>query len=231
MKRTFFRSDGMELEILYPPYCQVCGNPIPDCFADTFPYCAACRNRPDRDDPPVRVRAFGKYLFEEEFPDDVLSSEIRRLKTDETLVPQLLECLFYAIDHQYPDFREFDIVVPVMRGTGSGGYSPPALLAEGVASRYGMRYLDALYKSKVYRPMHSISDHLEKEKEIAGNVGCRYRFNGESVLLIDDTCITGATKRECAAVLRAHGAGEVWSLVLGRMVNRKHLEILGSYNG
>lgn len=108
---------------------------------------------------------------------------------------------------------------------------PPAFLAEGVASRYGMRYLDALYKSKVYRPMHSIPDHLEKEREIAGNIGCRYRFNGESVLLIDDTCITGATKRECAAVLRAHGAGEIWSLVLGRMVNRKHLQIPGSYNG
>ena len=118
-----------------------------------------------------------------------------------------------------------------MRGTGSESYNPPALLAEGVASRYGMRYLDALYKSKVYRPMHSIPDHLEKEREIAGNIGCRYRFNGESVLLIDDTCITGATKRECAAVLRAHGAGEIWSLVLGRMVNRKHLQIPGSYNG
>ncbi|MDN5339958.1 MAG: hypothetical protein PWQ30_1067 [Euryarchaeota archaeon] len=231
MKRTFLRSDGVELEILYPPYCQICGNPIPDCFADTFPYCAACRNRPDRDDPPVRVRAFGKYHSKEEFPDDVLSSEIRRLKTDGTLIPQLLECLFYAIDHQYSNLRDLDIVIPVMRGTGPEGYSPPALLAEGIASRYGMPYRDVLYKRKVYRPMHSISDHLEKEKEIAGNVGCRCRFHGESILLIDDTYVTGATKRECAAVLRAHGAGEVWSLVLGRMVTRRHLEILRSHNG
>jgi len=78
--------------------------------------------------------------------------------------------------------------------------------------------------------MHSIPDHREKEREIAGKIGCQHRFNGESILLIDDTCITGATKQECATVLRAHGAGEVWSLVLGRMVNRRHLEILRRYN-
>ena len=145
MKKVYLRSDGVELEILYPPYCRVCGNPIPDCFAETFPYCAACRDRPDRDDPPVRIRAFGKYLFEDEFPGDVLSNEIRRLKTDETLVSRLLECLFYAIDHQYPEFQDLDAAVPVMRGSGSGGYNPAAFLAEGIASNYGMRYLDVLY--------------------------------------------------------------------------------------
>jgi hypothetical protein len=25
---------GIELEILYPPYCEVCGSPIPDSFAE-----------------------------------------------------------------------------------------------------------------------------------------------------------------------------------------------------
>lgn len=231
MKKTFSRSDGAELEILYPPYCQVCGNPIPDCFADFFPYCGACKNRPDRDDPLFRVRAFGKYLYREEFPDDILSNEIRRLKTDRSLVPRLQECLFHAIDCQYQEYRDLDVVVPVMRGSGGGGYNPSALLAKGVASRYGMPYQDVLYRRKVYRPMHSIPDHREKEREIAGKIGCQHRFNGESILLIDDTCITGATKQERATVLRAHGAGEVWSLVLGRMVNRKHLKILRGYNG
>lgn len=231
MRRVFLRSDGAELEILYPPYCVVCGNPIPNSFADTHPYCGACKDRPDRDNSRVRIRAFGKYLFENEFPDDVLSNKIRRVKTDRSLVPRLQECLFHAIDHQYPEYRDLDVVVPIMRGSSDGGYNPSALLAEGVASRYGIPYLDALYKRKVYRPLHSIPDHREKEKEISGNVGCRYRFNGESVLLIDDTCITGATKRECTAVLQAHGAGKVWSLVLGRMVNLKHLEILRRYNG
>ncbi|MDN7024109.1 ComF family protein [Methanoculleus sp. FWC-SCC1] len=230
MERIFIRSDDTGLEILYPPYCEICGNPIPDSFADTFPYCAACRNRPDRDDPPVRIRAFGKYLYENEFPGDTLSNEIRGLKTDQRFVPRLCECLYYAIERQYPDLRDLDVVIPVMRGSDDRAYNPSALLAEGVASRYGIPYLDVLYKSKVYRSLHSIHDHREKEKEIAGNVGCRYRFNGESVLLIDDTCITGATKRECATVLQAHGAGEVWSLVLGRLVNRKHLETLRNYN-
>lgn len=231
MEKIFKRSDGKELEILYPPYCEVCGNPIPDTFARSHPYCAACNRTPDKSDPPVRVRAFGKYLFPYEFPDDILSNEIRRLKTDPAVLPHLLECMYHAMDHQYPELQDLDIVVPVMRGSGDGGYNQSALLAEGIAARYKKPYLDVLYKKEQYGPLHEIHDHLKKEQEIKGKIGCTHTFNGESILLIDDTCIDTTTKRECARVLQAHGAGEIWSLVLGRMVNRTHLEVLRDRNG
>ena len=231
MVEVFVRSDGVKLEILYPPYCEVCGSPIPDSFAETHPYCGVCKDSPDKYDPLVRVRAFGKYLFGDEYPDDRLSDEIRRMKTDPTIVPLLQECLYYSMDHQYPELRELDVVVPVMRGSGGRGYSPVALLAQGVASRYNLPCRDVVYTKAPYRPMHEIHDLAEKEREIAGKIGCDLQFDGESVLLIDDTCIDMVTKRECTQVLQAHGAGDVWALVLGRMVNRRHLGFLRRYNG
>lgn len=231
MEKIFRRSDGKELEILYPPYCEVCGNPIPDSFAHYNPYCGACNHNSDKCNPPVRVRAFGKYLYPGEFPGDILSNEIRSLKTDPAVLPQLLECMYHAMDYQYPDLQNLDLVIPVMRGSGDTGYNPSALLAKGIASRYEKQYLDVLYIIEPYRPLHTIHDHLEKEQEIKGKIGCTQKFNGESILLIDDTCIDTTTKRECASVLRAHGAGEIWSLVLGRMVNRTHLEVLRDRNG
>jgi predicted amidophosphoribosyltransferase len=45
-------------------------------------------------------------------------------------------------------------------------------------------------------------------------------FDGESVLLIDDTWTTGANAQSAAAALKAAGAGPVGAIVIGRHVNR-----------
>jgi len=145
VRRDFVRSDRVVLEILYPPYCEVCGIPIPDSFAENHPYCRICKDSPDKYDPPFRVRAFGKYLFEDEYPGDILSDEIRKMKTDPTFVSHLQECLYHSMDYQYPELQGLDAVVPVMRGSGGREYSPVALLAQGIASRYNLPYRDVLY--------------------------------------------------------------------------------------
>jgi len=231
MCRVFSRSDGTELEILRPPYCEICGNPIPNSFAETHPYCAACRNCSDKQDPIIQVRAFGKYYSVEENPEDILSNEIRRFKSDKRVAPLLLECMCHALDIMYPDLQELDVIVPVMRGTHDGGYNQSELLARGIASKYDKPLMDILYKQVPYRSMHTIHDHHEKEVEISGKIGCNHVFErAESILLIDDTCIDMVTKRECARVLKTNGASIIKSLVLGRMVTIRHMETLRSYN-
>jgi predicted amidophosphoribosyltransferase len=228
---VFLRSDGTELEILRPPYCEICGNPIPNSFAESHPYCGACQYCSDKHNPVVQVRAFGKYYYEDENPDDILSDEIRRFKSDGSIAPLLVECLCHAMDSQYPELQDLDIIVPVMRGSEDGGYNQSELLAQGIASHYGKPLMDILYKRVPYRSMHNIHDHHEKESEIAGKIGCRHVFkSGESVLLIDDTCIDMVTKRECARVLKTNGASTIKSLVIGRMVTLKHMATIRRYN-
>lgn len=230
MEKIFTRSDGTKLEILYPPYCEVCGNPIPESFARTHPFCGACKDYPDKYTPIVRARAFGKYYYEDEKPHDLLSNEIRRLKKDISHVHLLQECLYYAIDCQYPELKDLQVIVPIMRGSEDGGPNQAALLAGSIASHYSKPFLEVLFKKEPYRSMHSIHNNTEKEREISGKIGCKHRFNSESILLIDDTCITMVTKRECARVLKEHGAGEIWSLVVGRMVNKEHMNALRRHN-
>ena len=91
--KYFRRSDGKDLEILYEHYCPVCGQPIPNCYD----YCYNCKDEPDKEDPLLRVRSFGKYKKLEEYPDDILSAEILKFKTDPSFCDLLSECLFYAV--------------------------------------------------------------------------------------------------------------------------------------
>src|SRR5205823_12623199 len=46
-------------------------------------------------------------------------------------------------------------------------------------------------------------------------------FDGEPILLIDDTWTTGANAQSAAAALRAAGAGPVAAVVIGRHLNRE----------
>lgn len=135
------------------------------------------------------------------------------------------------MEHQYPELQGLDVVVPVMCGDGNRGYNQAALLAKGVAPRYGLQYRDILSVKERYQPMHLTEGLKQKEMEIAGKIGCDQLFDSESILLIDDTYINGVTKRECAQVLKAHGAGEVWSLALRRIVPKEHFSILKGFNG
>jgi predicted amidophosphoribosyltransferase len=47
------------------------------------------------------------------------------------------------------------------------------------------------------------------------------RFDGQAILLIDDTWTTGASAQSAAAALKAAGAGPVAAVVIGRHLNRE----------
>lgn len=59
---------------------------------------------------------------------------------------------------------------------------------------------------------------LKKEDRIK-NISNNFNWHGnklnqQNIILIDDVTTTGATLNECAKVLKANGAKEVWGLVL-----------------
>ncbi len=78
-----------------------------------------------------------------------------------------------------------------------------------VAPSAGLAYRPrGLARVKYTRPQVELSGE-ERLVNVRGAFAAREGFSGERVLLLDDVVTTGATVKECAAVLRSAGAGVV----------------------
>jgi predicted amidophosphoribosyltransferase len=223
MEEVFQRSDGVKIYLLYQPFCEICSTPIPNRYA-RWGRCAACNKRYGRRVPEIRTRAVARYLYQTEYPGDIFSQNIRDFKTKQSLAPILGECLLHALHNLYPYLMELDIIVPIFQSSPRS-YNQAELLAEIVAQGISKPLRNPLFAKDGYPPVHSLPSE-KKAEAIHGKVGCREDFKGESILLIDDTYIDGTTKRECARVLREHGSGLLWCLVLGRAVSKRHLDVI-----
>jgi ComF family protein len=98
------------------------------------------------------------------------------------------------------------------------GYDQSAHLAECVASRLKKPLDDySLRRVRATATQHHLSPTRRKENvRGAFAVRKRRRFDGRSVLLVDDVLTTGATCHQAARALKAAGASHVYCLVLAR---------------
>jgi len=97
------------------------------------------------------------------------------------------------------------------------GFNQAELLAQKVAKKYGLA-LDNnnLVRIKHKKPQARLNEihRLENIKECFSWRGSN--LNKKNIILIDDVVTTGATLNECAKILKASGAGEVWGLVVAK---------------
>ncbi|MDD4271871.1 MAG: ComF family protein [Patescibacteria group bacterium] len=97
------------------------------------------------------------------------------------------------------------------------GFNQAELLAGRVAENYGLE-LDSknLVRIKHKKPQAKLDEvhRLENIKDCFVWQGSN--LNKKNIILIDDVVTTGATLNECAKVLKANGAGEVWGLVVAK---------------
>ncbi len=97
------------------------------------------------------------------------------------------------------------------------GFNQAELLAQKVAEKYGL----TLDKSNLIRIKHKTPqaklDEIHRLENIKGCFSWQGgSLNKKNIILIDDVTTTGATLNECAKVLKANGAGEVWGLVVAK---------------
>lgn len=118
------------------------------------------------------------------------------------------------------DYFNHCLVIPVplsKRRQAWRGFNQSALLAKTVADFFNLTLDNQhLKKIKHLKPQAQLN---KKERLI--NIKNSLVWQGadlhqRNILLIDDLTTTGATLSECAKVLKAHGAGEVWGLVLAK---------------
>ncbi len=117
------------------------------------------------------------------------------------------------------DLSGYDVVTAVPsdgRALRQRGYNQAELLARAVAKQASLPY-----RATLLRTAHTSQTHLRRSQRleaVKGNFVC-YKpqdVAGQRILIVDDVMTTGATMNECARMLKAAGAKQVWGLVVAK---------------
>ncbi len=193
------------LHLIRGPACTGCGRPAPR----VVEVCQECRGRLRHVDTTVALAVY----------QEPLRSAIHKLKYDNgwRLAP-LLGAM--AAARLAPMLRSPHPVVTFVpmhrRKRRMRGYDHAEKLAQGVGSALGLEVIRLLERSRPTTAQSSLS-HEERRRNVRGAFRATDgRLHGEEIVLVDDILTTGYTLSECAAALKAHGAGRVTACVLAR---------------
>jgi len=130
---------------------------------------------------------------------------------------QSLEPIALAISSEY----RYDglMAVPVDRfRLAERGYNPAALAAELVHEVTRIPFTFCGLKKRMGVPPQSGLTRQERLANLGGafRLSASLRFEGKSLLLVDDVMTTGATANEVARVLKEHGANRVDLLAMAK---------------
>lgn len=184
--------------------CRRCGVPISE-----GPLCERCHRNPPRLD-----RIGSVFLFE-----GPIRRAVHRLKyRNARALANPLGASMADWWREHP--IEADAIVPVPLHADrlrQRGYNQAALLARELERRTGLPLReDILIRVRSTRPQMEL-DAEARQRNMVGAFSCpNGQAKGQSILLIDDVCTTGATLEACADALRAGGASAVSALTLAR---------------
>jgi ComF family protein len=136
----------------------------------------------------------------------------------------LAELLTLALQKTELPIPELIIPIPLhQRRLRWRGFNQAALLAEYVSKNLlladEIKYSqNILIRSRYTYPQMKIKDFQGRSKNISGAffVADKNAIKNKNILLIDDVATTGSTIFECASVLKAAGAGEIYATVIAR---------------
>ncbi|WP_304153927.1 ComF family protein [Megamonas hypermegale] len=207
------------IQFLFPPRCPSCRAYV----EKEGQWCESClseilRNKNLAYDAEVRryispIVAIGKY-------DKGLKDLIHELKyqNDFAALPYIYTVLDRLDDEWQQFFADFDYVIPVplhAEKLKRRGFNQVDRIFSPWAKAHGLHYADILIRTKKTKSQYSLNPSersinlhaafaLKKDISVA-NAKC---------LLLDDIFTTGSTLKNCAKVLKEHGARSVSGLVL-----------------
>ena len=235
-----YRSFWIGLDWLFPPVCGGCGTkgtrwcdecqrkvksiPIPTCDVCGLPQanpglCERCQQQ----------RPLFKMLRSWAVFDEPVQTAMHRLKYRRDIG------LGEALSKPLAEFvRELDwsvdVVVPIPLGRKrlkERGYNQVAMIAMPLAMQLGSAYLPRpLQRARETRSQVGLSATERKNNVQGAFVATPEKFNGRTVLLVDDVSTTGATLSSAAGALYQSGAKDVFAVTVARALPRHGLQIV-----
>jgi len=119
-----------------------------------------------------------------------------------------------------PFMGSLDLIVPVpvsRKRKRQRGYNQARLMAAETSRRTGLQVKEVLNTLSRKGNQKNMS-YSRRFLNVPGRFSVKKRADvaGKSILLVDDVLTTGATINECARILKGAGAGEIFSVTLGR---------------
>ncbi len=192
------------VEFVAPPLCVHCGRGI-----DSGTECFSCRSRRPALDG-LRAAAY----FSGPLRDAIHAFKYNGVRE---LAGPLGEILYEGYQ-RYTLSASLLVPVPLHKARHSQrGFNQSLLLAQQLAARGGL----SVSRHELLRTRDTPSqvglDAAGRRKNVLGAFTWQgTSLQGQSVMLIDDVCTTGATMEACAAALFSAGALNVWGLTLAR---------------
>ncbi len=186
----------LNLERIFVKTCDKCGNNQKDCDCGKYVHLfsgisGAYWNRGDARDAVYGIKFHNRYDAAEYFGRQVALS----------------------FKQKFP-YVTIDAVCAVpMSKKSKRDYNHAELIAKSVAKSMELPYIKkALLKTKDTEPQHNLKAEM-RPQNVKGAYKAIRRFDGKTILLVDDVKTTGSTLSECAKQLRLAGATEVYSAV------------------
>jgi ComF family protein len=198
-----------ELKFLADPLCSLCGFPLPD-DAGPNAVCGACSGR-----KPAYDSARAALVYDDHARRLIL--DLKRGGRRDGL-PVFARWMSAAAGET---LARADFIAPApMHWTRLAvrSFNQAAWLAQTLAASTGKPWKPgALHRTKRRKSQAGLSAS-ERRRNVGGAIKAGGRFEGKTIVVVDDVFTTGATLEACARALRKAGAAEVHGLTLARVV-------------
>jgi ComF family protein len=197
-----------EIETIQPPVCRSCGLPIDN----HRPSCQACR-----EEPPA-IDGIRSYAFH----SGPLRLAIHQLKYQNlrAVAEPLGALMGRGWEELQPADLEIGAIVPVPLHPArqrERGYNQAALLARALGTALQRPVVEqALARTKATAPQVDLDAGQRKDNVHNAFAGLDHSLAGQTVLLVDDVCTTGATLEAAGRALQDLGVSCVWAYTLAR---------------
>ncbi|HMM07000.1 MAG TPA: ComF family protein [Clostridiales bacterium] len=182
-------------------FCQSCGAfyPVP------FKVCPNCF---------LKTPSYGKNGIFAAFPYDEDSGVlVKKLKYNNRrdLAETMAKLFFARVNLNAVDYDLVTAVPMHKKRLRERGYNQAAVFAQQIAQTLSLSFAGDLLCQKVETVSQTALAYRERLHNLKGafSLGVPGELEGKRILLVDDVITTGATMKECGAVLRAAGAKKV----------------------